>query len=92
MDITEITDDMVSKKITCYIDGTFIDDGEITKEGDNFYILQNEQDGFEIKNKKGYKYSWTLKDGSQIKLKSEFINVSQIKLKESLTTSIELWI
>jgi hypothetical protein len=92
MDITEITDDMIGKKITCYIDNTFIDDGEITKEDDYFYILQNKKDGLEIENKKGYEYSWTLKDGSQSKLKSDFINVSQIKLKESLTTSIELWI
>jgi hypothetical protein len=92
MDITEITNDIIGKKITCYIDDDFIDDGEITKEDNNFYILQNKRDGFEINNKKGYKYSWTLNDGSQIKLKSEFINVSQIKLKESLTTSIELWI
>jgi hypothetical protein len=57
MDITEITDDMIGKKITCYIDNTFIDDGEITKEDDYFYILQNKKDGVEINNKKGYEYS-----------------------------------
>ena len=57
MDITEITDDMIGKKITCYIDSVFIDDGEITKEDDYFYILQNKKDGVEINNKKGYEYS-----------------------------------
>lgn len=85
MDITEITDDMIGKKITCYIDNTFIDDGEITKEDDYFYILQNKKDGVEIKNKKGYEYSWNLQHFNN----PSFNGVKEIKFKE---TSIELWI
>ena len=92
MDITEITDDMIGKKITCYIDGVFIEDGEITKEGDFFYILQNKKQGSIIDKKKGYKYSWSLNLGTSFHLSRSSINVTSIKLKESLTTSIELWI
>jgi hypothetical protein len=92
MDITKITDDMIGKKITCYIDGVFIEDGEITKKNNYFYILQNKKNGDSIRHKKEYKYSWGVHTGSQRDLLSYSINVSQIKLKESLITPIELWI
>ena len=39
MDITNITDDMIGKKITCYIYDKFINDAEITKEGDLFFCI-----------------------------------------------------
>jgi hypothetical protein len=90
MDITEITDDMIGKKITCYIDFTFIDDGEITKEGKNFFILQNKRDGTNAYNKKLYCYSWLIWGGLKNDLKANY--VKDIKLKNPLITPIELWI
>ena len=85
MDIAEITDDMIGKKITCYIKEVFIDDGEITKEGDSFFILQNKKNGAYLNNRKGYKYSWLIKFCED----PGYDSVKELKLKK---TSIELWI
>ena len=88
MDITNITDDMIGKKITCYIKDTFIEDGEITYNGKHFFILHNKKDGSEIKDKKGYKYSWIINYYDNL----NHNNVTNLKLKIPLTSSIELWI
>ena len=41
MDITEIKNNMIGKKITCYIKDTFIEDGEITKEEGDFLAARS---------------------------------------------------
>jgi len=84
MDITKITDDMIGKKITCYIHGTFIEEGEIDHDGELFVICQNSCNGRTYKNK-NYKYSWGLKYFDN----PSFNGVKEIKFKE---TPIELWI
>lgn len=90
MDITNITDDMIGKKITCHIYDKFIDDAEITKEDNCYYILQNSKDGFSCRNKKNYRYSFKIYDGSLFNLKRE--QITQIKLKTPTEPIIDLWI
>jgi hypothetical protein len=87
MDITEITDDMIGKKITCYIHGTFIDDGEIDHDGEFFVICHNICNGRHYKNK-NYKYTWRINYSNN----PGNDGVTSIKLKEPLITPIELWI
>lgn len=87
MDITNITDDMIGKKITCYIYDTFIEDGEIGHDGEYFcilHILQDLQNGRTYKNKE-YKYSWGLKHADN----PGFNGITKLRLKYP---SIELWI
>lgn len=70
-------------RVTCYINGMFIEDGIISIEKDsgsyNYgrpYICQNYKNGADATDKKGYKYSWVLnKDFTQT-------NVTNLKLKE----------
>lgn len=91
MDITNITDDMIGKKITCYFSGNrYTEDAEITKENNCFYILQNIADGFRCRNTKNYAYSYNVYDGSIYSLKKE--QVTQIKLKIPIEPIIYLWI
>lgn len=86
MVITKITDDLIGKKITCKIQNTYIDDAEITKNGNIFFILQNLKDGNEARNKKGYKYSWVVDYGSSSELRT--LQVKDIKLKQN---SYPIW-
>lgn len=88
MDITNITDDMIGKKITCYIYDKFIEDAEITKEEDLFFVLQNIESGLNCKNKKGYKYFWTIGSNNY----NLEIHLTKVRLKTPTEPSIELWI
>jgi len=71
-------------KVTCYINGVFIEDGVISIEKDRSssdygrpFICQNYKDGNDATDKKGYKYSWVLRedftqtDVTDLKLKEE---------------------
>lgn len=86
MVIKEITDDLIGKKITCKIQNTYIDDAEITKDGNIFFILQNKKDGSCAYDKKGYKYSWVVDYGSSSELRT--FQVKDIKLKQN---SYPIW-
>lgn len=90
MDITNITDDMIGKKITCYIKDEYIDDGEITYDTiyESFYILQNKKDGANCRNKKTYKHSWVINYANNL----PYSDITKLKLKNPITSSIELWI
>lgn len=48
---------------TAQIDGALCV-GEIQKEDGEIYLCQNKQNGNECDDKLGYKYSWTIEDGS----------------------------
>jgi len=50
-------------RVKCKIKNTEIVNAVITKEGDNFYICQDLQDGSWCKDKKGFKYSWFIGGG-----------------------------
>lgn len=45
-------------KVTCYINGNYINDARIRVEDDGIYICQNVTSGCECENKLGYRYSW----------------------------------
>jgi hypothetical protein len=64
-------------RVTCCINGMFIEDGVISIEKDGRpFICQNYQNGNNATDKKGYKYSWVLnKDFTQT-------YVTNLKLKE----------
>ncbi len=87
MDITNITDDMIGKKITCYIYEKFIDDGEIGHDGEYFCILQNIRHGRNYKNAE-YEYSW----GIRFANKPNFNGVTKLRLKTPIEPIIDLWI
>lgn len=86
MYITEITDQHVGKKISCIIDQDTIKEGEISKEGSYYYILQNIKNGATAKHKKDYKYSWGIFEGRDVKS----FNISQLKLLNQ-SNIYELW-
>ena len=50
--------------VTCKIHETEITDAKIQDEKGNFYICQNLMNGDECEDKLGYKYSWSVLDGS----------------------------
>jgi len=63
--ITQITDAMVGKKVTCKIHSHIIKDAKIQKTGDNYYICQNSKQGSSCgSDKLGYSYSWCVNNGS----------------------------
>ena len=63
--ITQITDAMVGKKVTCKIYQTEITDARIQKQADVYYICQNSQEGSSCgSDKLGYSYSWCVNKGS----------------------------
>lgn len=56
-------------KVKCTLTGVCMDDfkvndAEVHYEGGGIYILQNEKEGEECKNKKGYRYSWVVSNYS----------------------------
>ena len=67
MEITELTLDLIGKKISCEIRGDIISEGEIYFAKDNYYILQNIKDGGHDKHVKDsktkYKYGWCILKG-----------------------------
>lgn len=68
MEITELTPDLIGKKISCKIHGDIISEGEIYFAKDNYYILQNLKDGghdmhVQTSGTK-YKYGWCILKGS----------------------------
>lgn len=50
------------KRFACKIDGTEVI-GRITVEHNEVYLCQNEQEGNDCENKRGYRYSWAVDDG-----------------------------
>lgn len=63
------------QRVLCTIHGTEIKDAKISIDEDGTpYICQNEQDGYDAKDKLGYKYSWKLeKDFTKLKRDSSVI-------------------
>lgn len=76
--IKELTPDLVGKKISCKIEGTFCKEATIQKEERGYYICQNEKNGSDCKDKLGYRYSWTVESGSATALLND--RVTEIKL------------
>jgi hypothetical protein len=56
--------DNVGKRVSCYINGKFIEDGKIQEEGfyvkEFIHICQNQVEGSNCKDKLGYKHSWLI--------------------------------
>ena len=52
-------------KISCYIDDEFIENAKIHIDGEIF-ICQNRFCGLNCSNKLGYRFSWTIQDGSEL--------------------------
>jgi len=79
-------------KVTCYIDGVYINDARISinTEPDSLnaviHICQNIKDGHSIDDKLGYKYSWSINNDFSSKLnKSGTIQVTDLKLADTRT-------
>lgn len=58
----KLKQDMIGRKITCFIDGIFIEDAEIHYEYNRFFILQNKCHGCNSEDKKEYNFSWVIQD------------------------------
>jgi hypothetical protein len=90
VEITEITDKLIGKKISCIIEGITIKDAEIYKYNKNYYILNNLKNGQNLNadHKKEYKYDWFINNGNFDELL--YNDVKDIKL---LNTShiYEVW-
>ena len=80
MNITQITDDMIGKKVSCSIYNKVSKEGIITKENNKYFICQNKSDGVICSDKRNYKYSWMVNTGSLIDLNNE--GVCNLKLLE----------
>lgn len=58
-------------KVTCYIEGEYIDDAMISIDSDRPYICQNIRYGLEAEDKLGYKYSFGLnRDFTEMQVKN----------------------
>ncbi len=69
------------KRVTCEIDGEYIDDAKIVVEADRIYVCQNKRLGSSPKNKVGYEKGWCisiLSRGYEI----DNYGVTKIQLKE----------
>jgi hypothetical protein len=92
VEITEITDKLIGKKISCIINGIIIKEGVIVKDFHKYYILQDKKFGscpsYLIRDKYNYKGYWGIATGSESDL--NITNVKNIKL---LNTSriYEVW-
>lgn len=65
------------KRFACKINGTEVS-GRITVEEGEVYLCQNEQEGNNCENKRGYKYSWSVEDGHPDRL--SFNKVTDFRL------------
>ena len=79
--ITQITDAMVGKKVTCKIYQTKITDARIQKQADIYYICQDHQSGTPCNDTLGYKYSWSVIKGAFSNLEDN--NVTELNLVET---------
>lgn len=80
--------EMLDKKITCIIRGTYIDDAMLVKSCDNVYILNNKESGARPRDVKGYIYGYYL--GTLASLNRHGLP-NNIKLKHPLHIIHELW-
>ena len=65
------------KRFACKINGTEVS-GMITVEEGEVYLCQNEREGNDCENKRGYKYSWAVDDGHPDRL--SFNKVTDFRL------------
>jgi len=62
------------EKVRCSIQGTVIEDAELQIiNEDEYFILQNEEDGRDSADKRGYKYSWAVREKMDGHYNVEFI-------------------
>lgn len=87
--VTEITKDMIGKKISCTIEGKTVEEALITWDNSRYFLLQNVKEGLSADDKKGYLYSWSVKNGSSYMIKDN--KVRNIILLEPIVASYELW-
>ena len=80
--ITQVTNDMIGKKVTCKIEGKVINDAKIQKDGAKYYICQNIKNGNLAEDLLGYKCSWSIETGSSINLKKN--HITDLKLVSEL--------
>jgi hypothetical protein len=80
--ITEMSDDLIGKRVTCTIQGNVVPDGRIQKEGEKYYICQDKCAGSECKDKLGYKHSWSLLGGTVENIKNHNVDVLQLHPEE----------
>ena len=84
--ITELTPDMVGKKVTCKIERKLIKDAKIQLESNNYFICQDLQKGASCKDKLGYKYSWSA--GNGLKGVLERRSVTEFQLAEPIAQTL----
>ena len=77
---------MVGKKITCMIEGKFIDDARIQLNEANgkLYICQNQKSGEVCRDMLGYKYSWSLGANAFLYIKGEQVTNIELVVVEEL--------
>jgi len=73
-----ITDDMIGSYVECLIHGEFVE-GRIQKNGDRYYICQNSNDGWNITDRFGYKYSYSVAGGDRSDLVSNDVEIITIQ-------------
>lgn len=85
MKIIQITDDLIGKEISCFIDDNEIKSARIQKglgnhrDGEEYFICQNVRNGgWEEIDMLGYDYGWCINNGTPMELKNN--GVSNIQL------------
>ena len=89
MEITELNDTHIGKKVSCRIYSDVIKEGKIQKQGDKYYICQNTRHGSECNDKLGYFASWTVERGSSKDISST--QVSDLRLLDSTVSNYEIF-
>lgn len=72
-------------RVTCEIEGTKIDDAKIAIENERYFICQNLEEGSEVEDKLGYKYSWLFgrpETDKELKEKIDYFKVTNLKIKK----------
>ena len=52
----------VGKRVTAYIEDRYIDDAKLQKQGDHWYLCQDEEAGSSCRDKLGYSNSWQFRE------------------------------
>jgi len=73
-----ITDDMIGGYVECLIHKEFVD-GRIQKSGSRYFLCQNLEDGWLIKDRFGYKYSYCVGTGDESSLISNDVQIISIQ-------------
>ena len=77
--ITELTIDLLGKRIKCRIDGVRITEGKVGMTNDaSFIICQDVKDNVDTENKQDYKHAWNCGDGTSEALQAAGVSVIDV--------------